>query len=125
MFKIMTSSIKPNAAIPTDDELKKVSSFMFCNWLSGNRSMLQLATVFNNYNAIPIKCQYLAVKYKYGGKINYVPYPKKSKVDSGKKIEVIMEMVDLSLEKAVDYLKYISKEEYKMLKTEYELRHTR
>ena len=124
MFKTMTGCIK-GAKMPTDAELKKVPSFMFCKWLSGSKAMIHVANAFNRYSKIPIRCQYLAVKHQFGGKVGYVPFPKKSQLDMNKRIEVIQEMVVLSYDKSVDYLQYISEVEYQKLETSFNLKRTR
>lgn len=124
MFKTMTGSIK-NIPMPSEIELKKVSSFMFCRWLSGCKYTIQTANLFNNFSKIPFYCQFKMVKVKFGGKISYIPYPKQLKDISDKKIEIIEFMLKLNRDRAVDYLKFISKEEFKMLENEFNLMKTR
>ena len=117
----MTSSIKKGKD-PTDLELKKkLPSFMFCKWLSGNRNTLQMAYIFNLYSKIPIKNQFLAVRSKFQGKVNFIQFPKKFQKDESKKIDVIQEMLNMSYDKSLDYLLYISDKEYNDLETAYNI----
>lgn len=125
MFQLMTGCIKSGNKIPTEEELKKLPSFMFCKWLSGERKMVNTANLFNNFSDIPIRSQYIMVQQQFQNKIGFVKYPKKMKEDTSKKIEVVGEMLDLSYEKTLDYVSLMSKEEYKMLKKSYDLKRTR
>lgn len=110
MFKTMTSSIdlKKN---PTTEEIQKIPSFIFCKWLSGNPHTIIAANAINAYSDIPIDNQYWMVKNAFAGKVKYIPYPKQQKQDILQKIEFIAEHFKISLEKADEYLNFISKDE--------------
>lgn len=124
MFKTLTSSLdlKKN---PTEEEIKKIPSFIFTRWLSGSPHAISAANAINLYTDIPIENQYYMVKYAFGGKIKYIPYPKNETVDKLKKVQFIADYFKINEEKATEYLDIISKEELKKIVdmyTEYELK---
>lgn len=124
MFKTMTSVLDKRKT-PSIDEILKIQSYVFCRWLTGSPKMVSVANDINRFDKIPIQNQYLLVKHQFAGKINYVPYPKKGKTNNARDVEIIQDMLKLSTDKAIDYLKYISQDELKMLVTQYELRRSR
>ena len=117
----MTSAIK-NVPVPKDEELKKVPPYMFCKWLSGSRETIETARFLNNNGDIPFRVQFLLTKFKHSGKVGFIQFPKKSNDVSSKQIDVVQFMLNMSYSKAVDYLEFLSKEEYKVLHTAYNLR---
>lgn len=124
MFKTLTSSLdlKKN---PTEEEIKKIPSFIFTRWLSGSPHAISAANAINLYTDIPIENQYYMVKHAFGGKIKYIPYPKNETVDKLKKVQFIADYFKINEEKATEYLDIISKEELKKIVdmyTEYELK---
>ena len=114
MFKTMTSvlDVKKN---PSDEEIQKIPSYIFCRWLSGNPHTLLAANQINLYDAIPIENQYKMVKNVFAGKIKFIPYPKNESADKLKKIEFVSKHFNISLEKAQEYLDFISESELKKI----------
>lgn len=96
---------------PSIDEIQKIPSYIFCRWLSGNPHTIIAANMINLYPNIPIECQYEMIKTAFAGKVKYIPYPKNEPKDKQKKIEFIADWFKISLEKAKEYLDYISQEE--------------
>jgi hypothetical protein len=124
MFKTMMGSIDLRKK-PTADEISKISSYIFCRWLSGNPHTIQAANMINMYDKIPVENQYHMIKSAFGGKIKYIPYPKNVTEDKLKSIEFIGLHFKISEEKAKEYMEFISKEELKFIVdmyTEFELR---
>lgn len=114
MFKTMTGvlDLKKN---PSDEEIKKIQSFIFCRWLSGNQFTIQAANMINQYACIPIENQYKMIKTAFGGKIKFIPYPKSLKGDDSKNIEYLSKYFKISIREAKMYLEFISKEEMKKI----------
>jgi len=110
MFKTLTGAIKKNTN-PTDAEIEKIPSFIFCRWLSGNPYTIKAANLFNTYSKIPIKNQYRMVKQSFCGKIKYIPYPKKAKTDTSLSIKYLQEHFKLNKQAATEYLDLIDKQE--------------
>jgi len=124
MFKTLTSSLDPKKN-PTPEEIQKIPSFIFTRWLSGSPHAISAANAINLYTDIPIENQYYMVKYAFGGKIKYIPYPKNESADKMKKAEFVALHFNISEEKAREYLDLISKEELEKIVsmyTEYELK---
>lgn len=124
MFKTLTSALDPKKN-PTEEEIKKIPSFIFTRWLSGSPHAISAANAINLYTDIPIENQYYMIKYAFGGKIKYIPYPKNITEDKLKKVEFIADHFKISEEKANEYMDLISKEELKSIidmYTEYELK---
>jgi hypothetical protein len=124
MFKTMTGSLDPKKN-PSQDEIQKIPSFIFCKWLSGNPHSIQAANAINMYDDIPIENQYYMVKNAFAGKIKYIPYPKNVSQDKLKRVQYLAKHFNISEEKAQEYLDLISNEELDEIVnmyTEYELK---
>lgn len=114
MFQTLTGVLDPKKN-PTDEEIKKIPSFIFCRWLSGHRATIGAANMFNLYSDIPIVSQYKMIKVAFGGKIKYIPYPKNTTIDTVKSIDFISTHFNISYDKAQEYLTLIDKEELKYI----------
>lgn len=110
MFKTMTSCLDPKKT-PSDDEIRKIPSYIFCRWLSGNPYTIMAANQINLRSDIPIENQYKMVKVAFAGKIKYIPYPKNVSEESQKQIEYLSEHFKISIEKAREYIQLIDKKE--------------
>ena len=119
MFKTMTGVLNLKQK-PTPEEIKKIPSFVFCRWLSGNAKTIISGNTLNQYYDIPIENQYHFIKSKHAGKINFIPYPKNIKEDHTKTIEYLSKHFKISEEKANDYLNYISDDELDNIVSIYE-----
>lgn len=118
MFKTMTSALDPKKN-PSDDEISKIPSYIFCRWLSGNPTTVFAANAINQFYDIPIENQYHIVKKAFAGKIKFIPYPKQPKADEQKIIEYLCDYFKISTEKAFEYLDMISKKELDFIESLY------
>ena len=114
MFKTLTSAIDPKKN-PTDEEIAKIPSYIFCRWLSGNPMTITAANAINLYSDIPITNQYKMVKSAFAGKVRFIPYPKNVSQDTLKSREFVAEHFNISDEKAQEYMDLISPEELKSI----------
>ena len=122
MFPTMWSALDKNKT-PSATDLKKIQSFMFCKWLAGDHRTIFDANLFNQYSDIPVENQYNLIKNKYAGKIRNIKYVKSEKDDVDEStITILCSHFKISIEKAKDYLQYISQEELKYLKELYAVR---
>lgn len=110
MFKIMTGVLDPKKK-PTDSEIEKIPSYIFCRWLSGNPVTVSAGNLINLYYDIPVVNQYHMIKSAFAGKIKYIPYPKNTTTDSLKKVELLSKHFNINLEKAKEYLELIDPKE--------------
>lgn len=119
MFKTIIGvlDVKKN---PTPEEIQKIPSFIFCNWLSGSPHAIFAANQINYYSDIPIENQYKMIKIAFGGKIKYIPYPKKIQEDEFKHVDYLVEHFKISQEKAKEYLTIMDKSELKRIVDMYE-----
>ena len=119
MFKTMTGvmDLKKN---PSSEEINKIPSYVFCRWLSGNQYTISAANQINITSNIPIENQYWMIKHAFGGKIKYIPYPKKESDNTIKNIEYLVDFFKISEEKAREYLELIDKDELKRIVKMYE-----
>ena len=119
MFPTMWSSLDKNKT-PSEVDLKKIQSFMFCKWLAGDPRTVFDANTFNQYSDIPIENQYYTIKNKYAGKIRNIKYVKAEKSEADENtISILCRHFKISAEKAKDYLNFISADELKYLKDLY------
>ena len=110
MFKTLTSAINPKVN-PSDEEIEKIPSYIFCRWLSGNPLTIQAGNIFNLYDKIPILNQYKMVKSAFSGKIRYIPYPKNTTEKALKEIEYLQLHFKINEQKAKEYIELIDKKE--------------
>lgn len=107
----MTGCLDPKKS-PSNDDLQKIPSFVFCRWLSGNAYTILAANQINYYYDIPIENQYNMIKSVFAGKIKYIPYPKNSKDEENQKtLEYLCDYFKINNYEALEYLDLISKEE--------------
>jgi len=119
MFQTMTSSLDPKKN-PSEEEINKISSFVFCRWLSGNQYTILAANQINLYYNIPVLNQYKMIKSAFAGKIKFIPYPKSESLEKMKQIDYLVQYFKISEEKAREYLEIISKDELKHITNIYE-----
>lgn len=119
MFPTMWSSLDKNKT-PAQEDFKKIQSFMFCKWLAGDPRTISTANTINQYYDIPIENQYYIVKNQFAGKIRNIKYIKSEKDDADENtISILCKHYKISIEKAKDYLNFISSDELKYLKDLY------
>ena len=114
MFKTITSCLQTRT-YPSDTDINKISSYLFCKWLSGSKYTILAANAINQYDKIPMTAQYKMINTAFGGKITYIPFPKKAAVSTRKKAEYIQKYFNISMQKSVEYLDFIDKKELKFI----------
>jgi hypothetical protein len=72
MFKTLTGVLDKNKN-PSNEEIKKIPSFIFCKWLGNDYRTIFMGNDINRYDKIPITNQYEMVKSKFAGKIKNIP----------------------------------------------------
>jgi len=110
MFKTMTSVLDPKKN-PTEEEIAKIPSYIFCRWLSGSPHAIQAANQINYYDKIPIENQYRMIKSAFAGKLKYIPYPKNTSEKALKQVEYISEHFKLNHEMAREYISFMDPKE--------------
>lgn len=118
MFKTMTSALDPKKR-PSDEEVSKIPSYIFCRWLSGNPSTILAANTINQLFDIPVENQYWMIKAAFSGKIRFIPYPSQAKMDTEKSIENVSDYFKVSPEKAREYVDLISPDEMEFIQSLY------
>lgn len=117
MFNTMFSALDKNKT-PSNVEIEKIQSFIFCKWLSGSPSTIFKANEINMYYNIPIINQYFLIKHSFAGKVRNVRYVKTDKYDS-RDIDLMMKHFKISKLKALEYLKIIDKNELNSIRELY------
>ena len=74
----MWTSLDKNKT-PSEADLKKIQSFVYCKWLAGDYRTIATANTINQYSDIPIENQYYLVKNQFAGKIRNIKYVKSEK----------------------------------------------
>lgn len=116
MFNVFKKVLNTKAEF-TDEDISKVSDFVFCRWLSGNSGTLQIAQMFNYYYNIPIELKLRVAQKIINGRLKFIPYPKSIKNDD-KDIENVSKFFNVSLNKAKMYMEFISDDEMKYINTQ-------
>ena len=118
MFPTMFSSLDKNKT-PSNQEIEKIQSFIFCKWLAGSPSTIFTANDINRYFNIPMVNQYFLVKYSLAGKARNVRYVKSDKLDSAD-INLLSKHFRITKQKALEYLKFIKQDELNHIRKLYE-----
>lgn len=114
MFNVFKKIL--NKSEITEEDINKISDFVFCRWLSGNPNLIGLSNLFNQYSNIPIELKVKIVQNIVGGKVRYIPYPKGAKESEVKDLEYLSEFFNISREKAQMYAEFIDKKELQKIK---------
>lgn len=114
MFNVFKKIL--NKSEITEEDINKISDFVFCRWLSGNPNLIGLSNLFNQYSNIPIELKVKIVQNLVGGKVRYIPYPKGAKETEVKDLEYLSEFFNISREKAQMYAEFIDKKELQKIK---------
>lgn len=114
MFNVFKKIL--NKSEITEEDINKISDFVFCRWLSGNPNLIGLSNLFNQYSEIPIELKVKIVQNLVGGKVKYIPYPKGAKETEVKDLEYLSEFFNISREKAQMYAEFIDKKELQKIK---------
>lgn len=114
MFNVFKKIL--NKSEITEEDINKISDFVFCRWLSGNPNLIGLSNLFNQYSDIPIELKVKIVQNIVGGKVRYIPYPKGTKESEVKDLEYLSEFFNISREKAQMYAEFIDKKELQKIK---------
>lgn len=114
MFNVFKKIL--NKSEITEEDINKISDFVFCRWLSGNPNLIGLSNLFNQYSDIPIELKVKIVQNIVGGKVRYIPYPKGTKETEVKDLEYLSEFFNISREKAQMYAEFIDKKELQKIK---------
>lgn len=116
MFKTLVSSLDPKAKA-SPEEIAKIPSYVLCRWLGGNAATIFAGNTFNLYHDIPIECQYQMIKSAFAGRVRYIPYPKATNEELPRDAALVAEHFNISDEKALEYLSFISEKELAMIRT--------
>lgn len=108
-FQVMLSALKGPEA--SSDDIKKITPFLMCRWLSGNPITLQASNFFNVNSNVPIEVIYKSIQRAFKGKVKFIQYPKNTVIRDNKDVEYLCEYYNVRPELARDYLKYISQEQ--------------
>jgi len=110
MFKTMTSCLNKRNH-PTDENIEKVSSYVFCRWLSGSPYTIQAANQINKFSDIPMVNQFYMIRNVFAGKLGYIPYPKNNKSIEPTQVGYVAEHYKISTVKAMEYIELMDPKE--------------
>lgn len=110
----IVNSIFKKDFIPTDEELKSMSSFMLCRTLSNHPLGVEVANFINCNHTLDIKLQYWLARSALQS-VKFIGYPKKDK-EENKNIEYIMLEYNCSDIVAKRYLSLLPQEELERIK---------
>jgi len=113
-MNVMYNAIKANDKSNIED-IKKISSFAFSKWLSGNAYTINFGNLFNYYSDIPVDVQYKMVNQTFAGKIKYIPYIKIEKDDKTKQDYIIATHYNIGIEKTKEFSSFMSEDEINYL----------
>ena len=106
MFKTILSSLDKKKS-PSEAEINKIPSYVFCRWLQNHPSTIMAANQINLYYNIPMVNQYNIIKQSFGAKRGlYIQYPKSTK-DETYVDEVLARHFQINLTKAKEYKRII------------------
>ena len=107
MFTVFKKVLNPKSVF-SDEDIKKVSDFVFCRWLACNANTMQIAQMFNLYSNIPVEVKLKCAQNIINGRIRYIPYIKSEKEIKDEDINTLSEYFNISISKAKMYAEFIS-----------------
>lgn len=110
MFKTMTGVMDPKKN-PSEEEINKIPSYIFCRWLSGSAHCIQAANMINVYHNIPMVNQYKMIKAAFGGRVKYIPYPKNNDEKILKQQEYVARHFNINADLAKEYIEFMDEKE--------------
>jgi hypothetical protein len=117
-WNVMSSAFKKDF-YPTEEEIKDISSFVFCRFLSNHPFGALIVNFINVYPEVPIENQYQLVRYSMP-KIQYLKYPSTKKIAKTEELENVMEYYNCSEKTALEYLELMSDEEKERIMKKFE-----
>lgn len=117
MFTVFDKILKKQNV--TDEDLTKISSFVMNQWLTGNRIGLQFASIFNQYDDIPIRQRIQVLQSLMPVGIKYIKYPKKNK-EKDKYIDLLMRHFNVRMDIAKLYYQILSVDDLVELEEQYQ-----
>lgn len=109
MFQIM-STVVNKSFWPTEDEIKKINSFMLVRYISNDPFGCQIGSAIDHFHTMPVSAQYRFVRHSLSNKISYIKFPKKEKVDNKEEIDILMKHYRINERTAVEYSDILSAE---------------
>lgn len=112
MWEVQTSILKKDF-IPTEQDLKLLTSYYLCRWLANHPVGIDVAVLVNSYSWMPIELVYwYARAYVHG--VKYITPPKKADIDS-ETLEAIMAEFKINPNLAKRYMKILPESEQNRL----------
>lgn len=118
MFQTMSTVVNKNFW-PTDDEIKKINSFMLVRYISNDPFGCQIGSAIDHFHTMPMNAQYRFVRYSLSNKISYIKFPKKEKIDNKEEIEILMKHYKINERTAVEYSNLMTPEAMKVIMNKY------
>jgi len=118
VFQII-SSIIDKKFIPTDEELEKMSSYLFTKYFSNDPTGLTLVNELNIRDNIPKKWEYWFMRIMMPRSIRYIRYNKKSKYDDEEFMDNLCHYYKCNEKQAEEYLKLLPDEEIEKIRKKY------
>lgn len=109
MFQVFNKILKSREPL-TEDESKKVNSWMFCKFLASDPRTIQVANVYNLYSFIPLNTQIQTFRDFNANRIQFIKYiPSKTYTDEN--IKTIARHFNVSYSNASEYMEFLSSKE--------------
>ena len=107
--------------LPSDIELNKIPSFMFCRYLGTHPITITPANIFNMYyKEIPVDIQYKLINQVFSGKGIYPKMLKKP--PSEDHLDALCTHFKISRERAKEYRPFLSDAEFNEIKEMYNIK---
>ena len=110
MFQTMATIVNKKYW-PSDEEIRKINSFMLVRYVSNDVYGIQMALYIDYFDKIPMEAQYRFFRHSLADKISYIKFPAKEKVNNAEELEVIQNHYKINQRLGMDYLKRLPQEE--------------
>ena len=117
MFQVLQKCMQGKDS--SKEDVKKISTYIFCKYLASNSRTIQIANFLNVYYKLPSEVQYNFVKKTLGGKIKFIKYLNNQTEKIPKDIEYLMKYYKISSEVAKTYLDEIEPSELNRIRLLY------
>jgi hypothetical protein len=117
MFQVFQNCIQGKDS--SKEDIKKISTYIFCKYLASNSRTIQIANFLNVYYKLPSEVQYNFVKRTLNGRIKFIKYLNNQTEKIPKDVEYLMKYYKISSEVAKTYLDEIEPSELNRIRLLY------
>lgn len=118
MFNIIASAVDKKF-VPTQEELGKITPYMFLRYFSNDPSGLMIVSELNIRNNIPKEWEYWFMRLLMPASIRYIKYTKKEKFEDQDLLDCLTHYYKCNEKQAIEYYNMLPPDEVQKIRDKY------